>query len=235
MTSLPEEQPEQPREDSTTQLFRSWDCENWAESQYFFQLTLSYVCVSPVDHLAPSGKTLRDIAIVTGLLLQCSFQHCDTPYISTSLEFAVKFGLKCWYFHLIFSVLSFDKCMFTIGSCGLTFYCFHGGRALHSYTHTHTHTHVSITADRKGRLHTVERHISLNISVCLCVVRTKQKLIILSCMYHLIFTNQASASVSGLLQGDRNTREKCYPDEKVAAAAELSPDLYLCFAPPNLT
>ena len=215
MTSLPEEQPEQPREDSTTQLLRSWDCENWAESQYFFQLTLSYVCVSPVDHLAPSGKTLRDIAIVTGLLLQCSFQHCDTPYISTSLEFAVKFGLKCWYFHLIFSVLSFDKCMFTIGSCGLTFYCFHGGRALHSYTHTHTHMYQSQQTEKAD-----------------CI---RWKLIILSCMYHLIFTNQVSASVSGLLQDDRNTREKCYPDEKVAAAAELSPDLYLCFAPPNLT
>ena len=188
MTSLPEEQPEQPREDSTTQLFRSWDCENWAESQYFFQLTLSYVCVSPVDHLAPSGKTLRDIAIVTGLLLQCSFQHCDTPYISTSLEFAVKFGLKCWYFHLIFSVLSFD---------------------------THTHMYQSQQTEKAD-----------------CI---RWKLIILSCMYHLIFTNQVSASVSGLLQGDRNTREKCYPDEKVAAAAELSPDLYLCFAPPNLT
>ena len=72
-------------------IFSSWPC-------------LMFVC----HHLAPSGKTLRDIAIVTGLLLQCSFQHCDTPYISTSLEFAVKFGLKCWYFHLIFSVLSFD-------------------------------------------------------------------------------------------------------------------------------
>ena len=168
MTSLPEEQPEQPREDSTTQLFRSWDCENWAESQSFFQLTLSYVCVSPVDHLAPSGKTLRDIAIVTGLLLQCSFQHCDTPYISTSLEFAVKFGLKCWYFHLIFSVLSFDKCMFTIGSCGLTFYCFHGGRALHSYTHTHTHTCINHSRPKRQIAYGGKAHLTQYICLCVC-------------------------------------------------------------------
>ena len=110
-------------------IFSSWPCLMFVCHQW----TIWHQVVKPCVTL---------LLWLLCLLLQCSFQHWDTPYISTSLEFAVKFGLKCWYFHLIFSVLSFDKCMFTIGSCGLTFYCFHGGRALHSYTHTHTHTHM---------------------------------------------------------------------------------------------